>query len=260
MAITTLDGLIGATKQKILWNKTGMSNVAAAGVWTSTWNMAGTPGAGSLTSTASAGSTPTQATTGGIVFTSAADGTEAYISKVTFAATQVGTWRLYDKMWWAGNLTPAAADYANCSSNGVFTRASAQWGEVELWCETAATLGAATYAQRINFQDASGAAFVGTVTLSQTAAPNMVPVNMSGRGCRAITSVSGLNAGTGSFNLMALRPLLEVTIDVANVGKTLDFTQTNLPYVPNNACMFWAWYGTTATEPTFWCTVELSRG
>jgi len=260
MAITTLDGLIGATKQKILWNKTTMSNVAAAGVWTSTWNMAGTPGAGSLTVAGSAGAMQNQTTTGAVTFTSAAGGQEIYISKVTLAATQIGTWRLYDRMWRAGNLVPAAADYAACSSGGVFTRNSAQWGEIELWAETATTLGAATYAQRINYQDQSAVSYVGTVTLSQTAAPNMVPVNMSGRGCSSITSVSGLNAGTGSFNILALRPLVEVNIDVANVGKTLDFTQTNLPPIGDNACLFWAWYGTTATEPTFWCTVELSRG
>lgn len=260
MAIASLDGLIAANKQKVMWNKNTMSNVAAAGVWTSTWNMAGVPPAGSITPTAVSGSATTQAFTGARSFASAAATSSIYISNMTFGASQVGTWRLYDRMWFAGALTPVNGDYASVSSNGQFNRNSAQFSSLELWCETATTLGAATYNQRINYTDSDGTTYAGNVTLAQTAAPNMVQVSTTGKGIKAILSASGNTAGTGTFNVLVLRPLVEVNIDVANVGVVRDFTQTGLPEIHNNACLFWAWYGTTATEPNFWCTMELATG
>lgn len=64
MAITTLDGYIGSAKQTITWMKTGTRTLIGAGAYT-TFDLAGSPGAGTLAigNTAN-GVVPTDATAG----------------------------------------------------------------------------------------------------------------------------------------------------------------------------------------------------
>jgi hypothetical protein len=264
MAITTVNGIIGAGKQTLVWVKTGMSNVAAAGVWTSSWNMAGTPGAGTLSAgNTTTGTTFTDATTGAPTFVNPTGGNFSYISKLWFNASQVGTWVLFDRVVGVGALTPSNTTYTSLAVSEISSSRIGDGGDCELWAETVTTLGAATYAQTVNYTDADGNSKTATLTLAQTAAPNMLPFVMGAapaRGIKAITSASGNTNGSGTFNILILRRLLEVNIDVANSGKVLDFPQTGFPRVYDDSCLFWAWLGTTGTEPTFSCSLQLAQG
>jgi hypothetical protein len=264
MAITTVDGIVGGGKQTLTWAKTTMSNVAAAGVFTSSWNMAGTPAAGTLSAgNTTTGTTFTDATTGAPTFVNPGGSNLSYINKLWFNATQVGTWVLYDRVVGVGALTPSNTTYASLAVSTISTSRIGDGGDCELWAETTATLGAATYAQTVNYTDADNNPKTATLTLAQTAAPNMLPFLMGAapaRGIKAITSASGNTTGTGSFNILIMRRLLEVNIDVANSGKTLDFAQTGFPRVYDDSCLFWVWLGTTATEPNFNCSLQLVQG
>jgi hypothetical protein len=68
MAITTLDGYIGSSKQRLTWMKTGTRTLIAAMPYT-VFDIAGSPGAGALAigNTAN-GLVPTDATAGMAIF------------------------------------------------------------------------------------------------------------------------------------------------------------------------------------------------
>jgi hypothetical protein len=264
MAITTVNGIVGGGKQTLTWAKTSMSNVAAAGVFTSAWNMAGTPGAGTLSAgNTTTGTTFTDATTGAPTFTNPGGGNNSYISKLWFNATQVGTWILFDRVVGVGALTPGTGTYASLAVADISSSRIGDGGDCELWAETVTTLGAATSVQTVVYTDADSNSKTATLTLAQTAAPNMLPFVMGAapaRGIKGITSASGASGTTGSFNILIMRRLLEVNIDVANSGKVLDFAQTGFPRVYDDSCLAWVWLGTTATEPNFNCSLQLVQG
>ena len=56
MAITTLDGLIAASKQLITWVKTA-TRTSIAAMWFSVFDLAGNPGAGTLAGTSTTNGT-----------------------------------------------------------------------------------------------------------------------------------------------------------------------------------------------------------
>jgi hypothetical protein len=264
MAITTVNGIVGGGKQTLTWAKTGMANVAAAGVHTSAWNMAGTPAAGTLSAgNTTVGTLFTDATTGAPTFANPSGGNLSYISKLWFTATQIGSWVLFDRVHGVGALTPGTGAYASLAVADISSSRIGDGGDCELWAETVTTLGAATSVQTVVYTDADGNSKTATLTLAQTAAPNMLPFVMGAapaRGIKGITSASGATPTTGTFNILILRRLLEVSIDIANVGKVLDFAQTGFPRVYDDSCLFWVWLGSSATEPNFNCSMQLVQG
>lgn len=261
MAITTVDGIIGGSKQKLIWNKAGMSNVAAAGMYVSGWNMTGQPGAGTLSvGNTTAGVTFLDSTpTGCPLFSNPVSG-NSYISKVWLSASQIGTWILFDRIWGAGALTPTNGAYTSLASGTLSASRIGSGSDVELWAENVTTLGAATYAQTIVYVDADDASQNATLTLTQTAAPAMLPFLMPGRGLKSVSSGSGNTNGTGTFNVLALRRLAEVNIDVINRGVSLDFAAVGFPRVYDDSALFWVWLATGTSEPTFVATVDLVQG
>ena len=84
MAITTLDGLIAASKQIITWAKTATRTTIAA-MWFSVFDLTGNPGAGTLAGTSTAnGVVPTDATAGTPTINAFSGSNKGYLSRVEF--------------------------------------------------------------------------------------------------------------------------------------------------------------------------------
>jgi hypothetical protein len=145
MAITTLDGLIAAARQRTLLYKTA-SRTTVAGGWFCNFDLAGNPGAGTLAigNTAN-GVVPTDATAGYPTISAFGGSARGYIRRAAFSNTVVSTIRVFDRVFACGayafnantNLSSQPSYSGRVSLNG----GSADYAGLELWAEmvTAAT-------------------------------------------------------------------------------------------------------------------------
>ena len=108
MAITTVDGLIGAAKQHVRLLKTA-SITTLATLPFSSLDVTGTPGAGSLTvGNTTAGLVPTDATAGYPAINAFGGSATGYLQSVEYGSSVASRITLYDRLWNSGShaLTP----------------------------------------------------------------------------------------------------------------------------------------------------------
>ena len=102
MAITTLDGLIASTKQRVRWTKTATRTTVANG-WFSLHDIAGQPGAGTLAgSSTTAGVVPTDATAGYPLLNAFGGGASGDLGRVAFGNTVACRIAVFDRLFLAG--------------------------------------------------------------------------------------------------------------------------------------------------------------
>jgi len=220
MAITTLDGLIGASKQRVRWTKTTTRTTVANG-WFSMFDIAGQPGAGTLAAGNTAnGIVPTDLTAGYPIMTAFAGGATGYLGAATFGNSVACRIAVFDRLFVAGayafNANTALASQPSFSSRVPSTN----YAGLELWVEqvTAATGNQAVTVQYTN-QDGTGSRSTGAVGIG--AAPTVgrcwnLPLQSGDSGVQLISNVQGTVATVGTFNVMVLRRLAEGRIIAAN--------------------------------------------
>jgi hypothetical protein len=235
MAITTLDGLIGAAKQRVVINKTA-SVAAVATNGQSVFAQAGNPGAGTLAGTSTTtGVLPTDATAGCPVINAFGGGATGYISRLEFSSTVACRIALYDVLGKYGAYSFNASTTGN-TPVVISSRipGGTDYTGLELWYEqvTAGTLVqnvAVTYTDNGNVSRTTG-------TVAAPAAMILgrmfqLPLAAGTVGIRGITGVVGTVASAGTFNLLILRPLGDARIRVANDSIIQDALSTGLPVV-----------------------------
>jgi len=244
MAITTLDGLIAASKREVPLYKT-TARTTVAGGWFSMFDVAGNPGAGTLAgSSTTTGTVPTDATAGypGIPFTA----NRTHLSKLIASNTVVSQIRLFDRLWVGG----AYAFNANTSGNTPTSFASrvsynggaADYRGLELWVETVtAATGNQTWNVTYTDQDGNAGATTGAVGIG--AAPTVgrcwqLPLAAGDSGLQGVTGVVGGTGTAGTANIMVLRPLLDVYIGVANQMQVFNYTDLGLPEIFNDSSLY----------------------
>lgn len=187
--------------------------------WFSMFDIAGTPGAGTLAgSNTSNGVVPTQGQAGYPPLATFNGGT-GYLTGVTFGNTVAGRGRIYDRLWVAGAYAFNANQ--NLTSQPSFsTRVPGTYHGLEIWVEmvTAAT---GNQAVSVTYVNQDGVTNRSTGAIGISAAPTVgrcwqLPLQSGDSGVQRIDNITGSVASVGTFNVMILRPLASGRIRVAN--------------------------------------------
>jgi hypothetical protein len=235
MAITTLDGLIAAAKQRLLLTKTA-ARTSVASVPFSVFDVAGNPGGGVLAGTSTTtGVVPTDATAGCPVINAFGGSATGYLSRIEFSGTVACRIQLYDLLWKGG----AYAFNANTSGQTPASYSSripggTDYNGLELWYEQVT---AATGIQSVNvtYNDENGSSS-STGTVSQGTAGIVgrmmqLPLAAGDKGIQGVTGVVGSVASAGTFNILVLRALGEARIRIANDSVVQDMLATGMPII-----------------------------
>jgi hypothetical protein len=264
MAITTLDGLIGAKKGAALIFKNANAPAVAAGFWASYWAANAIPGAGTLSAgDTTAGTIFNNATAGSAAFPEPGAGLSQYVMGLTVQSSITGVVMLYDRIFGIGALTPTSGAYAGVTGTALDRPANGEG--VEMWAEIVTALSAAAHTVTVTYTDEQGNPdATATVTLPASApVARMFPARLAGGdwGARRITGISGsASPPTGTFNLLLLRPIARVAV-IANVPARLGIPEAGLRECFANSCLALAFFnpaGTTA--PTILVSADLAEG
>jgi hypothetical protein len=240
MAITTLDGWIASAKQRIPYTKTA-SRTTIANAWFSLWDLAGQPGAGTLSAGNTAnGLVPTDGTTGAPLVNTF--GGTGYLSLVDFGNTVACRMMIFDRLFHAGayafnaNTTlTAQPSYSGRVPGGT------DFTETELWieCVTAFT-GNPTIT--VTYTNQAGTTGRSTGAQALGFAPTLgrmiqLPLQAGDSGIQKIESVVCTVATVGTFNVLVIRPLWSGRVRVANDGFTHGLDLVGLPQIFDTSCL-----------------------
>ena len=235
MAITTLDGLIAAAKQRIIINKT-QNQVSVAVAPTSMFDRVGNPSSGVLAGTSTTtGVVPTDATTGCPIVNAFGGGNTGYISRLEFTGTVACRVQLYDMLWKAGayafNVSTSGNTPTSFSSR---IPGGTNYSGLELWYEQVT---AGTLVQNVNvtyLDENAVSSTTGTIAAPAAMAVSrmfQLPLAAGDIGIQGVTGVVGTVASAGTFNLLILRPLGEARLRVPNDSVVQDALATGMPIV-----------------------------
>lgn len=243
MAITTLDGIIGALEQNVIFNKTA-SRTSIAATPFSIFDLAGMPGAGTLAvgNTAN-GIVPNDAITGVPVINAFNGANAGYLSRVDFNNTVASRLMIYDRLFSAGAYAFNAAVTLASQPSYLARVPNADYKGLEIWfeCVTAFT-GNLTIAVTYTNQD--GVTVRTTGTIAAGFAPTlgrMFRLNLQAgdTGVQKIESITSTVASVGTFNIHVMRKLWGGRVKFANDGDIHDFTKTGMVPVFADSSLFY---------------------
>lgn len=247
MAITSLDQWIAGQKRRYDWIKTTTRTTVANG-WFSLFDIAGSPGAGTLNvgNTAN-GLVHTDATAGYPLITDFGGGT-GYFSRWEVFNSVISRIRLFDRVFVCGayaynaNVTLASQpSFLGRIPGGAAINTA---GCTEIWCETVtAPTGNQTWNIRYTNQGGTAGRQTGAVGIG--AAPTVgrcwqLPLQAGDTGVSLIENVTGgtSSAGAAVANIMVLRPLCDIRIPVANAGDVFDLLNTGMLQVFQDSALY----------------------
>ena len=254
MAITTLDGYIGAAKQRLTWMKTGTRTLVAAMPYT-LFDIAGSPGAGTLAIGNTANGIVPVNGNSGYPLINTFSGNTGYISKVEFGSTVPCCFDLYDRLFAAGAYAYTGQTNTLSSQPSYSGRiVNSNYGGLQAWMEvTTAFVTGTAWTVHITYTDQSGNAGAVGVDLPTMAAAALplgrmyqLPLAAGDGGLQKIESVVVTNGGTamtaGAFNVMVLRPLWFGRVICANGGDVHDFLKTGFPQIFDTSALYMILY------------------
>lgn len=240
MAITTLDGWIASVKEQLAICKTATRTTVAGG-WFSMFDVAGQPSGTLAIGNTANGTVPTDATAGYPPISAAA--ATKYLSSIRGSNTVAGRLKVCDRLFAAGayafNANTALASIPSYSGR---VPGGTDFRGLELWVEqvTAAT---GNQAVNVTYTDQDGNTGATTGAVGIGAAPTVgrcwqLPLAAGDNGVQQVTNVAGSVATAGTFNVMVLRPLVDIFIVVANSGQLLDFLKTGLKQIFADSALY----------------------
>jgi len=238
MAITTLDGIIGSVKRRVVYQKTA-SRTAVANIPFSVFDQAGNPGAGTLAvgNTAN-GVVPTDATNGYPVLATPAG--SLYLNRIQ-ARSSVACWLdLYDTVFSAGAYV-FNADVTLASQPSYAARLpSTDYNSLELWIE-AVTAFTGNQTVQINYLDQGGNAG-DTGAIATALAPIIgrmlfIPLAAGDSGLQGLVRVRSSVSTVGTFNVHILRWLWGCRINAANQGIVDNLLRTGLNQIYGDSAL-----------------------
>jgi hypothetical protein len=253
MAINSLDSWIAAGKQRVRILKTASRTVVAT-IPFSVFDLAGTPGGGTLAgSSTTVGVCPIDATPGcpSIDFSS---GT-SYLSKVEYGSSVACRLSLHDMLFKAGNYTYNSGTTTLGSQPVISQRCPDYPGSGtifgarnEIWIEVVTAMTSATAWQvQVTYTNSNGTSGrTSIISTAQAAAALtigkmfMLGLASGDTGVQKIDSVIVTTGGAtaGSFNVLILRPIwTSGRCMTANDGDIHDMLKTGLPVVYNDSAL-----------------------
>lgn len=242
MAITTLDGVIAATRQKLTLNKTATRTTIANG-WFSLFDVAGNPGAGTLAgSSTAAGVVPTDATAGYPRIDAFSGSNIGYLGAVNFGNTVACRLAIFDRLFLAGayafNANTALASQPSYSGRLPGT----DYRGLQIWAETVtAATGNQTWNVTYTNESGTGSRTTGAVGIG--AAPTVgrcwqLPLQAGDLGVQKIDNVQGGTGTAGTANIMVLRPLWQGRVLATNYADVHDFAKTMMPQIYEDSALY----------------------
>jgi hypothetical protein len=240
MAIASLDDYIASNRQELTWFKSATRTTVASVPFT-LFDLAGQPGAGTLSPGNTAnGVVPTDATDGYPVI-NAFSGSVGYLTRVTWDGSVSGNISMFDRLFVAGDYAERA-ETTTASDPRVAARGpNSNYNGRELWveCVTAHT---GILSVQINYLDQDGNA--GDTGVFSLGTANIlgrctrIPLATGDTGIQSITRVRGTVATVGTFNVMILRPLWRGRVAIANGAYKDDMLATGMPQVYTNSALY----------------------
>jgi hypothetical protein len=272
MAITSLDGYLGSSKQRVTWMKTGTRTLVAAMPYT-TFDVAGSPGAGTLAiGNTTNGIVPVNGNSGYPLINSFA-GNTGYLSKVEFGSSVPCCFDLYDRLFACGAYAYTAGTTSLSSQPSFSGRiVNSNYGGLQLWLEvTTAFVTGTAWTVHIIYTDQSGNTGVASPDLPTMAAAALplgrmyqLPLAAGDGGIQKIESVVVTNGGTamtaGAFNLSILRPLWFGRVICANGGDVHDLLKTGLPQIFDTSALYMILYADSTAVGLPDCTLQIACG
>ena len=261
MAITTIDGYVAASKQRLTWMKTGTRTLVAAMPYT-VFDIAGSPGAGTLNvgNTAN-GLVPTDATAGYPVI-GTFSGNEGYLSKIDYGSSVACCFDLFDRLFVAGAYAYNADTTLSSQPSYSGRIINSQYNGLQLWIE-AVTAFTGTLNVIIDYldQDGNAGATPQTATLALPVGRcYQIPLAAGDNGIQQITRVRGLTATAGTFNVMVLRPLWFGRVYTANGGDVHDFLRTGMPRIFETSALYVLLYADSTAVGLPLITMQVAMG
>jgi hypothetical protein len=241
MAITTLDGLIAAAKQRVQIVKTA-SRTSVGGAWFSVFDQAGNPGAGTLAgANTTTGVVPTDATAGVPIINAFGGGATGYVTGVEFASSVTCRVMLFDLLWKGGAYAFNASTTGQTpASYSARVPGGTDFTNTEIWLEQVT---AGTLVQNVNVTYINQSGTAGRSTGTVATAVNIVgrmwqlPLQAGDSGVQGVTGVVGSVASAGTFNILVLRPLWVGRVIVANAGDIHDYLRVGMPAITAEAAL-----------------------
>lgn len=262
MAITTLDGYIGAAKQLILHAKTATITAVAQQI-TSVGHLAGSAGTTTLAGTnATVGVKQTDAMTGYPVI-NAFTGAKGYISRIGGYYSVSGRLILVDFLLKLGTFAYNAA-VSGLTTVDISGRVpgGTDFTGCEIWLEAVtAFTGSQTIA--VTYIDGNNSAQT-TGTIATGVAPIIgrclrLPL-ANGSGVKSITGVTSTISTVGTFNVLIVRRLHEMRIPFAGYSEQRDLYGTGMPEVfEDSALGIFVQPDSTASALPEW-EIEIANG
>jgi hypothetical protein len=263
MAITTLDGYIGAAKQTILHAKTATITAVAQQI-TSVGHLAGSAGSTTLAGTnATVGVIQTDALTGYPVINAFTGGAKGYISRIGGYYSVSGRLILVDFLLKLGTFAFNAA-VSGLTTLDISGRVpgGTDFTGCEIWLE-AVTAFTGNQTIAVTYIDGNNAAQT-TGTIATGVAPIIgrclrLP-RANGRGVKSITGVTSTVSTVGTFNVLIVRPLHYMRIPFAGYSEQRDLYGTGMPEVfADSALGLFVQPDSTASALPAW-EIEIANG
>lgn len=261
MAISTLDGYIGASKQVLRWNKTA-TRTTVASIPFSLFDLAGTPGAGTLTAgNTGNGTLPTDSIAGYPVI-EPITGT-GYLSRLFLANTVSCRIAVYDTLFAAGAYTFNADTTLTGAPSYSARVPGGDYKGTELWIE-AVTAFTGNQTVQINYLDEGGAAG-DTGAIATAVAPTIgrmlrLPLASGDNGVSGISRVRSSVSTVGTFNVLVMRKLYEARIVVANGTVERNWLDLGGPIVYDTSALRIVIYADSTSSGLPTCDMEIAQG
>lgn len=263
MAITTLDGIIGAVSQHKSFGKVSMT-AKAAGTFQSLWTAAGLPTAGTAPATA-AGVAVDDTVAGTFSFTNPTAPALTYLTKLSNTQQTPGTLILYDRLVHTGALSGTVTT-AQTVNSAALTR-STTGDDVELFLEVYTATGATQVNVTVSYTNSAGTAGRTSVSVPFLASPvagQMLPIPLQSGdlGVRSVQSVtlSATTGTAGAFGVTLVKRIAECPIPVASGGIVLDPFQLGMPQIEDNAALCFMMLCSTTSTGFVTGTLDLNQG
>jgi hypothetical protein len=249
MAITTLDGLLGAYKQLIPMSKTNVVTTVA-GQPSTLVDRTGYPGAGALNpGNTTTGIVPTDATTGFPTIQNFQSGNTGYLSRVEINTSVACSIAIYDVLFMAGQTTipTTGTTTVTLSTQPDFSGrvpfqgdgTTRDWALVELYLQASVTWSNHAHTTAVTYTDQGGASgSTGNVSTQNYAANRWLrmPLAAGDSGVQRIDSyaVNGITSATGAVSVICARRLF---LARSNLSAIYGPDQTGLPIVYQDSAL-----------------------
>ena len=255
MAITSIDGIVAGVQAPRFFSK-GSTPTVLAGRWTSSWSMAGIPGAGAYDTTLNGVAlSSTSANINGQIPHSDPGSGSAYLHRCQLFVNNQSQYLLCDRLWHNGGINPvlitsqsitsptwpARDQTGNTNGLGVF-----------LALEISAQMGGTAPTVTIGYTNSDGTSGrTGTniwTVITDVQPPYVFPISVQG-GDKGVRSVQSLTLSvswlSGTCNLVAYRVLAAFNTPAASSLSTVNALTGGLPILYNGVVPYFMSQGVT---------------